>query len=160
MSEINLLKNLAGEWVGAGIGLYPTIEPFEYLETLRFTLDEKGANLHYEQKTRRRNIGQSDYVSSHWETGFLRLLADDQVEIANVQIGGRVEILIGSIESTAEGIVLRLKSSLLANDPRMQEASRTIRVNRNSLHYSMYMHTTTVPHLALHLEAKLLRQLP
>ena len=62
MNKNALLEMLAGEWTGAGIGLYPTIEPFEYLETLRFALDEKGANLHYEQKTRRRNIGQSDYV--------------------------------------------------------------------------------------------------
>lgn len=158
MSEINLLKTLAGEWAGAGIGLYPTIEPFEYLETLRFTTDEKGANLHYEQKTRRRNIGMSDYISSHWETGFLRLLGDDQVEIVNVQIGGRVEILVGLVETTSESFVLRLKSSLFANDPRMQEATRVITVNRDALHYSMYMHTTKVPHLALHLEAKLRRQ--
>jgi len=158
MSENALLKMLAGEWTGAGIGLYPTIEPFEYLETLRFALDEKGANLHYEQKTRRRNIGQSDYVSSHWESGFLRLLADDQVEIVNVQIGGRVEILTGSIENTSEGFVLRLKSSLFANDPRMQEATRTITLDKDSLHYSMYMQTTKVPNLAIHLEAQLLRQ--
>lgn len=158
MSENKLLKMLAGNWTGTGIGLYPTIEPFEYLESLRFTLDKKGANLHYEQKTRRRNIGQADYVSSHWETGFLRLLENDRIEIANVQIGGRVEILIGSIETASEGYVLRLNSTHFANDSRMQEASRTITLSRDSLHYSMYMQTTKVPHLAIHLEARLQRQ--
>jgi hypothetical protein len=158
MSENELLKMLAGDWAGTGIGLYPTIDPFEYLESLRFTLDGKGANLHYEQRTRRRYIGQTNYVSSHWETGFLRLLEDDQIEIANVQIGGRVEILTGTIETNSEGYVLRVKSSHFANDPRMQEATRTITLKGDSLHYSMHMQTNKVPHLAIHLEARLQRR--
>lgn len=36
---INLLKLLDGEWAGTGLGGYPTIESFEYLETLSFKLD-------------------------------------------------------------------------------------------------------------------------
>lgn len=158
MSDNNLLETLAGNWVGSGIGLYQTIESFEHQETLRFTLHEKGTNLHYIQKTRRRSIGMSEYVASHWETGFLRILPDNQVEIANVQIGGRVEILVGPVETTPEGLVLRLQSILLANDPRMKASARTITINKDTLHYSMSMQTTKVPQLALHVEARLFRK--
>ena len=158
MTMNNLLKLLAGEWAGTGLGEYPTIESFEYLETLRFTLDETRPLLHYEQKTRRRNMGQTDFVPSHWETGFLSLLSDNQVEVANAQIGGRLEVLTGTIESAPAGLVLRLQSSHFANDLRMQESSRTITVSGDSLHYTMHMQTTKVPQLALHLEARLERQ--
>ena len=158
MTMNNLLKLLAGEWAGTGLGEYLTIESFEYLETLRFTLDETRPLLHYEQKTRRRNMGQTDFVPSHWETGFLSLLSDNQVEVANAQIGGRLEVLTGTIESAPAGLVLRLQSSHFANDLRMQESSRTITVSGDSLHYTMHMQTTKVPQLALHLEARLERQ--
>ncbi len=154
----NLLKLLAGEWAGTGLGDYPTIEAFEYLETLRFTLDETRPLLHYEQKTRRRNVGQTDFIPSHWETGFLYLLSDNQVEVANAQIGGRVEVLAGTIEPAPAGLVLRLQSSHFANDLRMQESSRAIMVKGDTLHYTMHMQTTKVPQLALHLEATLERQ--
>jgi hypothetical protein len=158
MTMNNLLKLLAGEWAGTGLGEYPTIASFEYLETLRFTLDETRPLLHYEQKTRRRNMGQTDFVPSHWETGFLSLLSDNQVEVANAQSGGRLEVLTGTIEPVPAGLVLHLQSSHFANDPRMQESSRTITVNGDRLHYTMHMQTNKVPHLALHLEATLERQ--
>ena len=153
-----LLKTLAGEWTGAGAGEYPTITSFEYLETLRFTLHDAGEHLFYEQKTRRRGVGQQDYIPSHWESGFIRLLPDNRVEIANAQIGGRVEVMTGTIEATPAGLVLRLRSTHFANDPRMEEATRTITVDGDTLHYTMHMQTTKVPHLAIHLEATLQRQ--
>ena len=154
----DFLKLLAGEWAGTGLGGYPTLESFEYLETLSFTSDETRPLLHYQQKTYRRNIGQTDFVPSHWETGFLYLISDNQVEVANAQIGGRVEVLAGTIEPAPAGLVLRLQSSHFANDPRMQESSRTITVKGDTLHYSMHMQTTKVPQLTMHLEATLERR--
>jgi len=158
MIMTDLLQVLAGEWAGAGLGQYPTIEDFEYQETLRFTLDDSRPILHYEQKTRRRNTGQSEYVPSHWESGFLQLLPENQVKVANAQIGGRVEVLAGTIEVAPAGLVIRLRSIHFGNDPRMAEATRTFTVNRDSLHYTMFMQTNKVPHLAMHLEATLQRQ--
>lgn len=155
---INLLELLAGEWAGAGVGEYPTITTFEYLETLRFTRDETRPLLHYEQKTSRRTVGQSDFVPSHWESGFLSSGPDDQVEVANAQIGGRVEVLAGTIEPVPSGLVLQLHSTHFANDPRLQKATRTLTVNGNTLHYTMYMQTNKIPYLAIHLEATLQRQ--
>jgi hypothetical protein len=56
MSNQDLLNLLLGEWSGTGRGDFPTIEPFEYLETLVFSADGRPF-LHYEQKTKRRNEG-------------------------------------------------------------------------------------------------------
>ena len=155
---IDLLKLLTGEWQGKGLGQYPTIESFEYLETLRFTLDETRPILHYEQKTHRRNTPDSDFVPSHWETGFLYGLKDGRVELINAQAGDRVEVLIGTLEATPAGLVLRLRSSHLANDSRMQETTREITVEDNTMQYEMHMQTTKVPHLTIHLEATLQRE--
>jgi hypothetical protein len=49
----HLFSILGGNWSGAGSGEYPSIEPFEYKESLRFTPDETRPVIHYEQKTRR-----------------------------------------------------------------------------------------------------------
>ncbi len=158
LTMTDLLQSLAGEWAGNGLGQYPTIEDFEYQETLRFTLDDSRPILHYEQKTRRRNNGQDDFLPSHWESGFVQLLPEDQVMVANAQIGGRVEVLAGTIEAAPAGLVIRLRSTHFGNDPRMAEATRTITVVDDSLHYTMHMQTNKVPHLAVHLEATLQRQ--
>jgi hypothetical protein len=157
--QSSLLKMFAGEWTGAGNGGFPGIEPFEYIEILTFALDEsRPLILHYLQKTSRRRPGQTDYVPSHWESGFLRLLSDTEVEIANAQSGGRVEVLTGTLELTLTGVILRLESKAFANDPRMQAATRLITLNANQLHYTVRMRTSAVPETALHLEATLTRR--
>jgi hypothetical protein len=157
--QADVLKLLAGEWSGAGNGEFPGIEPFEYLEDLSFHFDERRpALLHYLQKTSRRNAGQGAYVPSHWETGFLRMLPDSRVEIGNVQSGGRLEALAGSLEMTSTGAVLRLESTSFANDTRMQAAARLITLSGEHLHYLVHMRTSAVPEMALHLEANLIRK--
>ena len=153
----DLLRMLAGHWEGKGFGQYPTIASFEYLETLRFTLDETRSLLAYVQNTRRFNSEVGDYVPSHWETGYLRWLADDRVEMANAQIGGRVEAMGGTIEKTVDGLLMSLRSTHFANDARMGAATRTFTLGGDILRYEMHMQTTKVPHLAIHLEAALRR---
>jgi len=154
----DLLRILAGEWTGAGAGEYPTITSFEYLETLRFTLDETSDGLQYEQRTQRRVMDGDDYIPSHRESGSLSLLPDNRVKLSNTQLGGREEVLMGTIEAAPVGLVLRLYSTHLANDLRMEATTRTITVNGDTLHYTMFMQTNKVPHLAIHLEATLQRQ--
>ncbi len=148
------LEQLIGEWHGEGIGQYPTIPSFHYLESLNFTA--AGDGLHYHQITRRL-VGPEQYKPSHQESGFIRLLDDNTVEIANVQLGGRVEILRGPIEARSAGWFIQLKSTHLGNDPRMVESARTISLQEDLLQYSMHMQTTRIPRLALHLEATLRR---
>jgi hypothetical protein len=154
MNNQELLLLLIGEWSGTGRGEFPTIEPFEYLETISFAADHRPF-LHYEEKTKRRNAGQTDYVPSHWESGFLRLLANGEVELINTQGSGRLERLTGSLEQTETGLILRLKSTAFLNDPRMVETSRTITVEGNSMHYTQTMYTTAVSGPAHHVEARL-----
>ena len=156
MNNQNTLQFLLGEWSGTGHGEFPTIEPFEYLETLLFSSDGR-LFLHYEQKAKRRNIGQTDYIASHWESGFIRMLPNGEVELISAQTGGRLERLTGSLEQTETGMILRLQSTGFLNDPRMLETSRTIIVEGDSLHYTLHMHTTAVPQPAHHVEATLYR---
>ena len=46
----NLLRILAGEWIGTGRGEYPTIPSVEYTDSIRFVLDETRPRLFYEQQ--------------------------------------------------------------------------------------------------------------
>ena len=157
MNNQDLLCSLIGEWSGTGLGEFPTIEPFEYLETLIFAGDHRPF-LHYEERTRRRNAGQTEYIPSHWESGFLRLLPNGEVELINTQGGGRLERLAGTLEETGTGLILRLHSTAFLNDPRMVETSRTIAVDGNQMHYTQNMYTTAVPGPAQHVEARLNRK--
>ena len=52
------------------------------------------------------------------------------------------------------------KAQAFLNDPRMLEASRTITLDGDTLHYRQEMHTTAVPGPAHHVEAKLGRRFP
>ena len=155
MKDQNNLYVLLGEWSGTGRGEFPTIEPFDYIETLSFATD--GRPLMYEQKTKRRRNGESEYVPSHWESGFIRLLPDGKIELTCAQNGGRLERPTGSFEETKTGLILHLKSADFLNDARMLETSRTITVDGDSLRYTQQMHTTAVPAPAPHLEATLKR---
>lgn len=156
MTNQDILHLLLGEWSGSGKGEFPTIEPFEYLETINFSSDGRPF-LHYDQKTRRRRSGQTEYAPSHWESGFIRLLPDGQVEVTCAQNGGRLEMLRGSLEPTETGLILRLQSTAFLNDPRMLETSRIITLEGDTLHYIQTMHTTAVPGSTHHVEARLNR---
>lgn len=158
MSNFSLLHKLLGEWQGTGRGEFPTIEPFEYQETLRFDMDEGRELIHYEQKTQRRTSPQADYVPSHWESGFIRPLSDNEVEVINVQGGGRLEVMTGSLKESPGGLVLLLRSKAFSNDPRMLESERAITLNGTQLHYRLDMRTTAVPHLTHHVEAVLTKK--
>lgn len=158
MNDQDLLHLLIGEWSGRGRGEFPTIEPFEYLETMSFATDGRPF-LHYEQQAKRRALlpGQTDYLPSHWESGFLRSLPTGEVELVNVQSSGRSERLIGLVEETEKGLVLDLHSTAFLNDPRMVETSRRITVEGNDMHYIQTMQTTAVSSPAHHVEARLKR---
>lgn len=156
MNQQDLLHLLLGEWTGTGQGEFPTIEPFDYLETLTFAGDHRPF-VHYEEKTQRRKAGETDYVPSHWESGFVRVLPTGEAELVNVQAGGRMERLAGSLEGTATGLILRLQSTSFMNDTRMVETSRTISVDGDNLHYTQSMQTNAVPGPAHHVEARLKR---
>jgi hypothetical protein len=84
---------LEGTWSGEGRGQFPGVTSFDYRETLTFTRrDEK--ILAYQQRTQKLYDGQTDWLESHWESGFIRILESGELELTSAQIG-RTEVLIG-----------------------------------------------------------------
>src|SRR6185295_5582153 len=108
---------LEGTWKGVGRGGYPGVTSFDYRETLVFTRrDEK--TLAYEQRTQKLYDGQTEYVQSHWENGFISSLDNGDVQMVNIQIGGRNEVLVGTIECLDSMFRIHFVSKTLNNDPR------------------------------------------
>jgi len=150
-----LFTLLEWTWAGEGRGQFPTITSFDYRETLTFTRrDEK--SLAYEQRTQKRYDGQTEWLESHWENGFIRILENGELELVNAQIG-RSEVLIGSIEALDAIIRIRFVSKTIANDPRMVSSARTFELDGDSLRYEMEMQTTKVNQLTQHLKIALQR---
>jgi hypothetical protein len=144
---------LEGTWKGEGRGQFPTVTSFDYRETLTFTpRDEK--TLAYEQRTQKRYDGQTEWLESHWESGFLRLLENDELELTSAQIG-RTEVLAGSIESMDTMFRIHFVSKTITNDPRMVSSARIFELEGDSLRYVVKMQTTEVNRLTEHLKIRL-----
>jgi len=150
-----LLTLLEGTWAGEGRGGFPTVNSFDYRETLTFTRrDEK--TLVYEQRTQKRYDGQDEWLESHWENGFIRILENGELELTSAQIG-RTEVLIGSIESAGDMFRIRFESKTITNDPRMVSSARRFELEGDSLRYEMEMQTTAVNQSTQHLKIALQR---
>jgi len=146
---------LEGTWKGEGRGQYPTVTSFDYRETLTFTRrDEK--SLAYEQRTQKRYDGQTEWLESHWEFGFIRILENGELELTSAQIG-RVEVLMGKIETQDNIIRIHFASKTITNDPRMVSSARRFELEGDTLHYEMEMHTTKVNQSTQHLKIALQR---
>lgn len=154
-STQSLFNLLTSTWTGEGRGQYPTITSFDYRETLVFTRrDEK--TLAYEQRTQKRYDGQTEWLASHWENGFIRLLESGELELTSAQIG-RTEVLVGKIETQGNLTCIHFVSKTITNDPRMVSSARRFELKGDTLRYEMDMHTTTVEGLTSHLRAELKR---
>jgi THAP domain-containing protein 4 len=145
---------LEGTWEGEGRGYFPTVTSFDIRATLTFTRrDEK--TLAYEQRAQKRYDGQTEWLESHWESGFIRSIENDELELTSAQIG-RVEALIGSIESINAMFRIHFVSKTISNDPRMISSARTFELEGDTLRYEMEMQTTKVnqstPHLKITLQ--------
>jgi hypothetical protein len=151
----HLFTILQGTWAGEGRGQFPTVNSFDYRETLTFTRrDEK--TLAYEQRAQKRYDGQSEWLESHWENGFIRILENSELELTSAQIG-RTEVLAGSIESMDAILRIHFVSKTITNDPRMISSARTFELEGNTLRYEMEMQTTAVDQSTKHLAVTLQR---
>lgn len=147
---------LEGAWEGEGRGQFPGVTSFNFHETLIFTRrDEK--TLAYEQRTQKLYDGQTEYLSSHWENGFISILQDGELQLANIQVGGRNEILVGRVEFLDKKYRIHFVSKVLNNDPRMISSARTFELEGDTLRYEMEMHTTKVGRSTSHLKIVLQR---
>ena len=151
-----ILDLLEGTWKGQGRGGFPGVTSFDYRETLVFTRrDEK--NLAYQQQTQKRYDGQTDWLQSHWESGFISVLENDELQWVNIQMGGRSEILTGRIESLDSTFRIHFASKTLSHDPRMVSSARTFELEGDALRYEMEMQTTKVNQSTSHLKISLQR---
>ena len=105
----------------------------------------------YEQRTQKRYDGQTEWLESHWENGFIRILESGELELTSAQIG-RTEVLVGSINTSGSLFKTHFVSKTITNDPRMISSARRFELEADSLRYEMEMHTTKVEQSTQHLK--------
>jgi THAP4-like, heme-binding beta-barrel domain len=147
---------LEGTWQGEGRGGYPTSDSFDYREKLVFTRRNE-STLAYDQRTQKRMDGQTEFAPSHWESGFIRILENEGLELVNVQSGGRGEVLTGHTETLDSMIQLHFASKASMNDSRVVSSARRFKLEGDRLRYEMEMSTTKVTEMTRHLEITLER---
>ena len=89
---------LIGTWQGQGRGHYPTIEDFEYTETITFAAVPGKPFLRYEQKT-----ANPDGSPMHTEVGYFRPRESGHIEFVLAQPMGQSELLEGTATANDDG---------------------------------------------------------
>jgi hypothetical protein len=144
------LAFLIGRWKGEGKGEYPSIEPFSYGEEIEFSHNGRPF-LFYLQKT----WDLSDGYPMHSESGYLRPVAEGQVELVLAQPSGITEILAG----THSGSNIELTSTLVGVSPTAKQVSavkRVISVADTNLSYQLDM-AAVGQDMSIHLQADLMK---
>jgi hypothetical protein len=150
-AAVRPISFLIGTWQGEGAGEYPTIQPFNYGEEVRFWHVGKPFLL-YTQRT----WSTDDRRPLHAEAGYLRAVGGDRLEFVVAQAIGLTEIEEGHVRDN----LIELSSSSLARTPTAKPVTgvkRKVRVNDDLLEYELSMSMASVP-LTHHLSAALRRQ--
>ena len=157
MFELHLLceplSPLLGTWRGGGRGSYPTIDDFDYTEEL--VIGHVGKPfLSMVQRTRDSSTGQP----LHAEAGYLRALPDGVVELTVAQPSGIVEVDMGTVTPTPDGLVVELESAQIGLTPTAKSVTavrRRLSVTGSVLVSELWMAAVGEPDLIHHVRAEL-----
>jgi len=154
--DIAVLAPLLGTWIGRGVGEYPTIETFGYLEEITFGHVGKPF-LTYGQKTK------SDDEAArplHAEVGYVRVPSPGRVEWVLAHPSGITEIEEGTLTIDGPTIEMELTTTTVGLTTSAKDVTalgRSFRFDGDVLTYTVRLRAVGQP-LQHHLGATLRRK--
>lgn len=151
-SGAGVLSALIGTWSGRGTGSYPTIDSFDYDETLILAAAPGKPFLSYGQRT----VSAIEGRPLHAETGYLRPVGDGRVELVLAHPFGVVEIEEGTFDGRRLDLATTAVHGTSTALP-VDALERTFELDGDVLRYTVRMAAVGVP-LTHHLAAELHRR--